>query len=108
MKIAIGVIAIALTACGERVQNPPAVGDDISIPQFEWRVRTAEQINGIHALNGIHVGNGRVAEGIQGVDPKGTVVVYTKAPQHVDDSVACTLGHEVMHIALGRYHKESK
>lgn len=35
----------------------------------------------------------------------GRAVVYTLPPRTVDDAVTCTLGHEVMHIALGAYHR---
>lgn len=42
--------------------------------------------------------------GFAGYADDGTAVVYTLPPQSVDDAVACTLGHEVMHVALGEHH----
>jgi len=110
MKSLTVIVMIALTGCsgGERVAKAPVAGSNIAIPKFEWRVRTEQELQEIHSLNGIELSAGQTAEGLQGTDPNGTVVIYTGVPVHVDDSVACTLGHEVMHIALGKYHKEWK
>ena len=44
---------------------------------------------------------------IQGANPlfgNGKAIIYTLPPKTVDDDVATTLGHEVMHIAMGKYH----
>jgi hypothetical protein len=106
--LAIVLLVAALVGCGDRVQNSPAEGSNITIPQFEWRVRSGHGLQEIHALNGIELHAGQIAEGLQGTDPSGTVVIYTRSPVRVDDSVACTLGHEVMHIALGKYHREER
>lgn len=43
--------------------------------------------------------------GFAGYADDGTAVVYTLPPNRVDDAVTCTLGHEVMHVALGEYHR---
>ena len=43
-------------------------------------------------------------EGFVGQTDDGRWVVYSTAPYRVDDQVATTLGHEVMHIVLGEYH----
>lgn len=110
MKNLTVMVMVALAGCsgGEGVANAPVDGSNITIQQFEWRVRSKQELQEIHALNGIELRAGQVAVGLQGTDPNGAVVIYTGAPVHVDDSVACTLGHEVMHIALGKYHKEWK
>lgn len=44
-------------------------------------------------------------QGFAGYTDSGRAVVYTLPPRTVTDPVACALGHEVMHIALGDYHK---
>lgn len=44
-------------------------------------------------------------QGFAGYTDSGRAVVYTLHPRTVTDPVACALGHEIMHIALGDYHK---
>jgi hypothetical protein len=109
-RIMTAAIALALAAplsgCGERIEDGPKAGDDVAVPAFTWRVRAAENLAEQYRAAGKDPGANAQAEGFIGRDQNtGALVVYTKPPRYVDDSVACTLGHEVMHAALGDYHR---
>lgn len=105
MKIitAIGV-ALLLSACAEKIEAP---ADAYEIPPFEWRIRTNEQLRAIYANSGMPLRDGHKLHGFVGTDAAGRHVIYTTRPRTVDDAVACTLGHEVMHLALGDYHRST-
>lgn len=91
------IFVVLAAGCGEHVQHAPQNGDTVMVPAFEWRIRSEADIDRLH---------GSPAYGFTGRDRvTGSAVVYTQQPRHVDDQVACTLGHEVMHLALGSYHK---
>ncbi len=49
---------------------------------------------------------GQQLEGFTGITPDGLHIVYTLPPSTVDDAATCTLGHEVLHVVLGEYHKK--
>lgn len=55
--------------------------------------------------SGMPIGERDRLHGFAGYSDDGTAVVYTLPPNRVDDAVICTLGHEVMHLALGEYHR---
>lgn len=95
---------LALSACAEKVQNAPAAGADVSVDAFTWRVRSPEQINAEYRAAGKDPGPGNAVAGYIGT-LNGATIITTQPPRHVDDSIACTLGHEVMHAALGDYHE---
>ena len=99
---AIILAAALLAGCGEKVSAP---ADSYAIPEFEWRIRSAEDLRAVYANSGEVLGKDQVIEGFVGTDAHGRDVIYTKRPKTVDDAVACTLGHEVMHLALGDYHR---
>ena len=102
----LGVCLGILTACGEKVLEAPEAGDVVHVPAFEWRVRDQPALEASYmASTGVVLSSDQRLEGFAGQSTDGTKVVYTKPPRYVDDSVACTLGHEVMHLALGRYHQ---
>lgn len=95
---------IIVTGC-ERVQSAPEAGSNIEVPAFEWRVRDADTLAKQYAAAGKDAGEGRAPAGFIARDLEtGRIVVYTLPPRYVDDTVARTLGHEVMHAALGDYH----
>ena len=98
-------LACTVTGCGEKVQDAPKAGTDIYVPAFTWRIRTGEQINAEYARAGaVLPGEAyRVEAYIGRVNGEGAIT--TKPPVFVDDEVACSLGHEVMHSALGDYHR---
>lgn len=109
--VALAVALVALTGCsgGEKPTVTVAAGQNVQVPAFEWRVRdrlTLEQQ--WDASSGLkrRFDTDRV-EGFAAVDPAtGRLLVYTLPPQRVDDEVTLTLGHEVMHLALGDYHSQ--
>ena len=105
MKWIIVGIAALLTACGEPVQGAPDPGDTIQLPPIEWRVRDRVALEQAYRESGMITGERDKLHGFAGYADDGTAVVYTLPPQRVDDAVTCTLGHEIMHIALGEYHK---
>lgn len=106
MKLFVWLAPLLLTACnvGEKIQNGPITGEDVKLPPITWQIRTSEQLASTRekAL-GPHQGE---VLGLSAVNvDTGEVIVMTTMPKYVDDEVACTLGHEVMHVALGAYHK---
>lgn len=113
MKWIIVGIAALLTACGEPVQGAPEGGDTIQLPPIEWRVRDRVALEQAYRESGMDIGSVRRGQhtvrdrlhGFTGHTATGERVIYTLPPQRVDDAVACTIGHEIMHVALGDYHK---
>lgn len=105
MKWIIVGIAALLTACGEPVQDAPEGGDNIALPPIEWRVRDRVELEQAYRESGMELDERDRLHGFAGYADDGTAVVYTLPPQRVDDAVACTIGHEIMHIAIGKYHR---
>ena len=101
--VAITASLFLLAGCGEKVQGAPDVGTTTLVQQFEWRVINREQMVELHRLNGIYLKPNEVPLGMQGYKD-GKAIIYTLPPKTVDDDVTLTLGHEVMHIAMGKYH----
>ena len=104
MRTLILLSSLLLTACGESVQNPPEPGQTVALPPIEWRVRDREGLEAAYRNSGMPLTERERLHGFAGRDGD-TAVVYTLPPRRVDDAVACTLGHEVMHVALGEYHR---
>lgn len=97
------VIAMLLTACGERVQSAPQPGENIQLPPIEWRVRDRAGLEAAYTASNMRITKGDRLSGFAGWDGD-KAVVYTLPPARVDDTATLTLGHEVMHVALGAYH----
>lgn len=97
------VVVLFLTACAEKIQDAPTAGTTIQVGAFEWRVINQQQMRELHAINGIALDAHQVPKGLAG-RKDGRAIIYTLPPGRVDDETALTLGHEVMHIALGKYH----
>ena len=104
MRTLICLAALGVTACGEKMQAP---ADTYAIPEFEWRIRSNDELRSIYANSGMSLREGHKLHGFVGTDAAGRNVIYTTSPRTVDDAVACTLGHEVMHLALGDYHRST-
>lgn len=98
------ILPLLLAGCGEPVQNPPEPGQTVALPPIEWRVRDREGLEAAYRNSGMPLAERERLHGFAGRDGD-TAVVYTLPPRRVDDAVACTLGHEVMHVALGEYHR---
>ena len=105
-RVLLVVCVLSIAACGERIQASPQAGSSVAVPAFEWRVVDRPTLEAVYRASGKNIGDGGRLEGFAGTTHGGVVVVYTLPPQTVDDSVTCTLGHEVMHVALGSYHGE--
>lgn len=105
MKRTAALVAVLFLSagCAEKIQDAPKAGTTMLVQEFEWRIINEAQMRELHAINNIKVAEGKVPVGIQGYKD-GKAIIYTLPPKSVDDDVALTLGHEVMHIAMGKYH----
>ena len=99
-------VLLLLTACGERIDNAPQPGEQVQIPAIEWRVVDRQGLMHAYQSNGMRLEQGQQIEGFAGITADGRHVVYTLPPRTVDDAATCTLGHEVLHVVLGKYHRE--
>ena len=103
-KLCILILSFALTACGEQIVPQPEEGSEYAIPAFTWHVVDTQELRRVYREAGQPIQDGDRLYGFVG--KRGNeYVVYTLPPKTVDDSATCTLGHEVMHLALGDYHK---
>lgn len=105
MKPILLALILLLTACGEKVTNKPEAGAVLQVPAFEWHVVDQKELDTVYKQSGMALESKQKLYGFTGVTKDGRRVVYTTEPQYVDDAVALTLGHEVMHIVMGSYHK---
>lgn len=103
MRILI-LATLLLTACSERIDPAPAAGEFHALA-VEWRIVDRDALEATYRAAGMELGDRQSLRGFAGTLPDGRAVVYTLPPQRVDDDATCTLGHEVMHVALGSYHK---
>lgn len=99
------ILILLLTGCGERVTPTPHPGDVHALPLIEWRIVSEPELRRVYADAGMPLERGQKLHGFVGTQ-SGRTVIYTTAPRTVDDQIATTLGHEVMHVALGSYHAE--
>lgn len=97
------LLTLALTACGERIDPQPQPGDVYPLPPVEWRVVGRPELERVYRESGMPLGERDRLHGFVGTH-NGQWIVYTLPPSRVDDQATCTLGHEIMHIALGDYH----
>ena len=97
--------SLALTGCGDHITPSPQPGDVHTLPPIEWRIVSEPELRRAYADAGMPLERGQKLHGFVGTQ-SGRTVIYTTAPSTVDDQVATTLGHEVMHVALGSYHAE--
>ena len=103
------LLLLALPACREKIEptrGSVAPGTSHTIPAFEWRIVDREQMVAAYHRAGAAVPDGSRLEGFVAVNKEtGKLIVYTPPPVGVDGNVTTTLGHEVMHMALGDYHR---
>jgi len=104
-------IVALLVGCsrGEKVvpeHNSVAAGSTITVPEFEWRIVDRYELERVYQNAGGTLAARGQLYGFTSVNPDtGAVQVWTLPPETVDGEMTTTLGHEVMHIALGDYHK---
>ena len=109
-KVAASMGILLLAACGEKVINPPAAGTIIHVPAFEWHVMEPKDYIRAYENAGMvgpvraDLPEGRLL-GFAGYLEDGTLVVVTPPPRYGDDEVTTTLGHEVLHLVLGEFHR---
>lgn len=96
------LVLLFLMGCSEKIEVPGERHD----LAFQWRIVDREEMLAVYMNSGEEVPEGGDLDGFVGRDP-GTDgwVVYTTRPTRLDDRATCTLGHEVLHIVAGDYHK---
>ena len=67
-RLAALVVLAALAGCGQRVTPPPAAGDTVLVPAFEWRMADPLALKAAYVANGQVVPDGALitAGGISG------------------------------------------
>ena len=106
MKKLLLAVVLLLAACkGEKIQNAPKAGDVINIPAVQWVVADKSTMMDVYRNSGMDIAEGASLKGFVGTRDDGTQVMYTLAPEYVDDDATLTVGHEVLHLAIGDYHR---
>lgn len=95
------ILLASLAACAEKIDVPEGPHNIA----FEWRVVDKATLRAVYANSGMPVTSDDHLDGFTGYDATGTWVIYTTAPTRLNDRATCTLGHEVLHIAAGDYHR---
>lgn len=99
------LLLLLLTACtGERIDQSPQPGSTIQLPPMEWRVVSEDELRRVYVEAGMPLTDGQKLHGFAGMQG-GKTVIYTMPPRRVDDQATLTLGHEVLHVAIGDYHR---
>ncbi len=107
MKHYIGLaLAAGLAGCAPGIDPAPQPGQVYQLPAIEWHVVDLDELRRVYATAGMPLAAGDKLHGFAGVDGAGRPVIYTLPPARVDDAATLTLGHELLHVALGRYHPE--
>lgn len=105
MRCLMVLLCLGLLACDgkPKIQRAPVAGDVIQLPAIEWHVVTQSQLEQVYREAGMPLTQEQQLQGFVGTRGNRTVL-YTLAPQRVDDQAVLTLGHEVLHAAIGDYH----
>lgn len=99
-------LAAGLASCAQSIDPAPQPGQVYQLPAVEWHVVDRDELRRVYAAAGMPLADGDKLHGFAGVDGAGRPVIYTLPPARVDDAATLTLGHELLHVALGRYHPE--
>ena len=105
MKYLLLIAVLLLAGCVEKIEPAVTPGTVYHLPPIEWRVVSEADLVKIYQMSGQTVAENSELHGFVGTKKDGTYVMYTLAPKTIDDDVTTTVGHEVMHVALGQYHK---
>lgn len=102
MRTLMLALVLLLAGCAEKIEVPGEVHD----LAFQWRIVEKEELLAVYMNSDQELPEGGELDGFVGRDP-GTLswVIYTTRPTRLDDRATCTLGHEVLHIVAGDYHK---
>lgn len=105
-RLLILAAALLLSACDGRepIKAAPKAGDVYRVAEFDWHVVSERELRQLYTDNDMPLKDGEQIQGFIG-NQGGRVVIYTTPPKRVDDAATTTLGHEVMHAALGNYHQ---
>jgi len=99
------LIFLLLAGCsGERINPPPGPGERHAL-SFEWHIVSQEELRRKFREAGGELPDGKELQGFTGPRGDGRPVVYTLPPERLDDQATCTLGHEILHITHGDYHR---
>ena len=71
---------------------------------MEWRVVSEDELRRVYVEAGMPLDKTQKLHGFAGMH-NGKTVIYTMPPRYVDDQATLTLGHEVLHVAIGSYHQ---
>ena len=104
MRFLILICAMLLASCVEQVNPQPQPGDIHQLPPIEWRVVDRAELERVYRNSGMPLESGQSLQGFVG-RANGKTIIYTLPPRSVDDQTTVTLGHEVLHVALGSYHE---
>lgn len=117
MLFALMVVSVGLLSSCDKTQASAqepitaelAEGTIIEIKTFEWRIVSEKELKEIYIASGKELYPGQELKGFSGVDLlTRKAVVYTTSPKYVDDDATTTLGHEVIHLAVGPYHTKKE
>lgn len=105
-----GIAGALLIGCDQQKIQPTrgsiAAGAVNKLPPIEWRIVSKPELERAYIRGGAQLLSGHELEGFTAIDHEtGTVLVYTLPPTSIDGAATLTLGHEIMHVALGDYHK---
>ncbi|MCR6661821.1 MAG: hypothetical protein NVV60_01405 [Luteimonas sp.] len=98
------ILCLCLAGCAERIEPTPQAGDVHQLPAIEWRIVDRAELERVYRDAGMPLTDKQSLRGFV-AKRDDQVVVFTLPPRSVDDDVTTTLGHEVMHVALGDYHR---
>lgn len=105
-RLFVMVLVAGLTGCAQSIDPAPQPGQVYQLPAIEWHVVDRDELRRVYAAAGMPLAEGDKLHGFAGVDGAGRPVIYTLPPTRVDDAATLTLGHELLHVALGSYHPE--
>lgn len=102
--VVLAVLVLVLAGCTERIDPQPRPGQVYQLPPIEWHVVDRAELRRLYVDAGMPLAEGDTLHGFAGVNARGQHVIYTLPPERVDDAATLTVGHEILHVAIGKYH----